>query len=179
MSRKKSYHKPPQAYSDFLSKDVMAKITQNVDARIIQVSQYMAQQQSSLMQNVFLRIAALEELISEKFNVSKDEIADMVAKKQDEAEGYTEKQVAEVGDRVRFTLESKEKGAVEFQDPAKFTVDDLGKLEFTKEVEEALVGMVPGGVTTVELKSGDMLRIKLDRVSTKPKQEEATENANA
>lgn len=160
------------------TEDQSVTIQSYIDAKINEAAGALLTRQQQASQNALIRQVALEEIVMEKLNVSRDELATRVAQVQDRAEGFMEAGDAVVsGDRVRIEIKTKTKDQTDFQGSTRLLVSNVGSgATLGNEIENGILGMVPGEVRDITFgKEGALLaRVSLNRVSRKPKLQSET-----
>jgi len=111
--------------------------------------------------NLLTRIAVLEDLVLESTkDLTPEILADKVIAKEDELLGYVVSgDPAAAGDTIRLDLSHKREGSDEFSEPQASMIKSLtrvanptsGATQLFPEVEEAIVGALPGADIVVEV----------------------------
>lgn len=160
------------------TEDQSVTIQSYIDAKINEAAGALLTRQQQASQNALIRQVALEEIVMEKLNVSRDELATRVAQVQDRVEGFMEAGDAVVsGDRVRIEIKTKTKDQTDFQGSTRLLVSNVGSgATLGNEIENGILGMVPGEVRDITFgKEGALLaQVSLNRVSRKPKLQSET-----
>ena len=164
---------PQHSFQDLVAQATLEKFGPFIQGMVSQLGQRLAKAQSQAQQTLYTRLLVLEEVATEKLGVTKDELAQKVAQKEDAAEGFETAEVVEKGDRVRVSLRTKQKDAKEFQGESRHLVDNVASGDtFGEELEEAMLGLKAGELKEVTLKeTGDVIEVTLNMVSRKPKKE--------
>lgn len=161
--KKKKRVNAVQSYKESLADLSLKNMAPYIQQQVAEASRAVAQQQANLMQSLILRLLVLEELATLKMGVTKEELASLVASKEDEALGYEEVETAQDGDTVRVTINSTIEGESAPQ-TSKFVFRDLGKDMAGGAVGDAIRGKKKGDIAEVSTDNHKMT-IQIDRIS--------------
>lgn len=166
-----------QSFDQYMLSMTLNKFKGYIDAEINSVGQQLANQQKNLLENLYIRNRALEEIAMEKFDdVTKESLANRIAVIEDEVVGLEKVDEVKEGDRVRMEISTKAKDQEEYQGTSKMMVDQTGTgRTLGKELEGALLGMKTGEEKELDFgKDKTMVaKLKIDRVSRDLKAEAA------
>lgn len=143
---------PQRSFSQIVTELSLQKTSGYIDAQIETLGQRLLIQQQRELAPILMRLVTLENIVSEKLGISKNELADRVAAVQDEAEGFVAvSDAANAGDRVRLEIKTKTADQTEFQGASRMLIDNIGSGRVIgQELEGAVVGMKTGEVKTIE-----------------------------
>jgi len=176
---KKKRQQPQQSFQQMVSDATLAKFKPYIDSQIQGVAAALAQQQRQQMENVFLRLTVLEQVVEEKLDISKDELAGRVADVEDQAQGFLPVKTVEEGDRVRMEIRTKAADQDEYQGESRLMVDNVGSGQtLGPEIEKPVVGMATGEVKEIKFGKDQSMtaQVTINRVSRAPKQEESDDS---
>lgn len=131
-----------QSYQQQIAGQTLEKFKPYIDSQLQGAARAIAMQQSELVQNAFMRIRILEELLMSKFeDITKDTLTSKVAELEDAKNGLIVADEVASGDTIRLEIKAKEEGQ-EYQGGTKLLVNNVGTGQTLGEVlEEALLGM--------------------------------------
>ncbi len=171
---------PQQSFQQMVGDTTLSKVKGYIDMQLQGMGQALIQRQAQAQQQTFIRIIALEEILMEKFDITKDQLAARVADIQDRSEGFkVVESGVKVGDRVRLEIKIKTAEQKDFQEPSRFMVDNAGSGDtLGKELEDAAVGMVAGETKEVKFGKDKTLTalLSVNKISRKPKPKTAVKN---
>lgn len=136
------------------------------------------------LDGLYLRLTALEKIAMDKFDMSADDLSDMIADIEDELSGLDKVEDGECvnGDVVRIEISTKLKKdeKEDYKGSTKYVLENLANPPFAiaKEVEDSILGMKVGDVKETAFGKGDaevVAKIAIDRISRAPKVEETVE----
>lgn len=171
----------PQNHVQKSFKDLVAEAaTETVKPYVQQQLQFLGyqlqQENVESMRTLYTRMTTLENLCLKQFNMTEDQLAELVADSEDKASGYSKVDgVIEAGDYIRLTIETKAKDQDEFKGLTKLIVENVGiePLTLGTEIEPLLIGLKTNEPTELEFGKDKSLiaRVNINRISRKPKVE--------
>lgn len=172
MGKKKNQNSGSQhannSFEQLVAKAVNTRLEKYIHELFQHFGNEISQRVFRQLANIQTRVMALEEILTEKFNVTEVEIQQKVAEIEDEATGYKAvTRPAEAGDLLRVSIETKAKGTEEFTAPVKRQITKLLNQPYslTETIEKALVGVSAGESREVTLEGDFLVRVTVDRVS--------------
>ncbi len=182
-NKKQSTPRPQQSFQQMVSdaslNKLMPQVEDMVKHYVQNLGQQLAVQQSSTLETLFARVVVLESIVMEKLGYSTEDLTSKVSELEDEKEGYSQVEKAELGDMVRVEIATKTKDQTDFQGSSRLKIYETGSGQtFGPELESSILGMSTGETKEVSFgQDGQMTaKIKLDRASRKNKNGE--EDAN-
>lgn len=170
----RSGKQPAQSFEQYMLSQTLNKFKGYIDSTVKQEVMSIAHQQKQLLENLYIRIRVLEELLMAKFEeVDKEYLAERITEIEDTTEGYTiVPEVVEEGDRVRVSIATKAEEQEDFQGESRIMIDNVGSGQnIGKELESNMIGMKAG--ETKEFKFGQdekmTAKVKMNKVSRRPK----------
>lgn len=188
---------PTRSFADLVSTAQTKQLQPYVEGL---VQQYMrgaetrlARQQITYLADPLVRLSVVEDVMCEQLKITKDDLRERFAVKEDEAQGYEKFDgPAQEGDKVRFTVESKNTEDGEYRDSTRIIARALNKTnsdglaEHHNDLEAAMVGKSAGESAEVVIENPNAdgakfyLRATVDRVSRRIEAKEASnESENA
>ncbi len=172
-----------QSFEQYMLAQTMSKFKGYIDAEVNAAAQQIANQQKSLLENMYVRIRTLEEIIIEKFDdIDKTNMAKRIAVIEDKAIGLEVVDQVKEGDRVRVEIATKAKDQEEFQGKSKMMIDQVGSgRTLGKELEGALLDMKTDEVRELDFgKDKTMVaQLTVNRISRDLKAEKEKADAAA
>lgn len=179
-NRKKKRVTPNKTFQDQVASATLGKFQGYIDQQIITVTQAVARELNQQLVALYERHTVLENIVTDKLNITQEELALMVADFQDEKDGYIsapETNLCKESDRVRILIKTKTKDQDEFQGQSKMLIDNCGSGNtIGKELESGIIGMKVGDSKELPFGDGMVAFIELIKISIK---EENNENKNA
>lgn len=171
-----------QSYQNLIAQQTLNKFQPYINSMVKQEVYAIAQQQKQLVENLYVRIRVLEELLAEKYeDVTKESLAYSIAEIEDRQDGYEAADVVQENDRVRVEIATKTQDQEEFQGSSKLMIDRVGSGQtLGKELEGAMLGMKNDEVKEIKFGKDESMtaQITLNRVSRSTKKEETQEQTD-
>lgn len=142
--------RPQQTYAEMVKEHIKPFVAEQINF----LGSQLAGQQRDMLEMLYIRLTALEELVMEKLDLPAEDLSNKVVDLQDKlASLESVDDEVRLGDRVRITVSTKTVDQVEFAGSSKMMIDNAGSGQtIGAELESALIGLKAG--TTVELKFG-------------------------
>lgn len=173
-----------QSFGQMVSQAALAQlkpfIVDMVQQEVDQLSAKLTQQTANTIEMLYLRVLTLEDVAMEKLSITKDELAERVATREDLSEGLEAAAEAKVGDVIRMEIKTKTKDQPVFAGSSRLKVYSLGSgRTIGKELEDGIVGLKSGETKQIEFgKDKEVVaEVTINRVSRPILQPEAA-NAN-
>ena len=172
-----------QSFEQYMLNQTLNKFKGYIDSTVKQEVMSIAHQQKQLLENLYIRIRVLEELLMSKFDeVDKEYLAERITEIEDTTEGYTIiPETVEEGDRVRVSIATKSKDQEDFQGESRIMVDNVGSGQnIGKELEGAMLGMKAGETKEFQFGQDENMtaKIVMNKVSRRPKPPEPKKEEN-
>jgi len=178
MGKKKQ---PTKSFEHIVSDMTTKKFEPLIKQLIAESFSQFAFKYNDTLRDLFLKVAVIDDILTEKIEtISFNGIASRVADKQDVMEGYKSLKGPEekitANDRVRISMEIKEKDAADFGEVQKLQIDAVGSGQTLGiEFETHLIDMVNYTTKEVILKGKDetdqvagvTIRVVVDKISRK------------
>lgn len=169
------------SFQDQVAQAVNNKLMATLDQRMNYLASRIMQEQQSSLHDIYSRLTTLESLCCEKFGITEDDLAILVAETEDKSMGLEEADVVENGDLVRLEVSTRTKEQEEFQGTSKTKLNNAGSGQtFGAEIEEAILGMKKDETKEIEFgkDKGMVAKLTVQRVSRAPKKEEEVKDEN-
>lgn len=168
--------KPVQqkSFQQTVAEAVNTKLMDTIDQKINMVGMQLLREQQNSLGDIYSRLMALESLCLEKFKLTEEEFAMLVAEAEDKAYGLETGDVVETGDLVRLTISTKASDQDEYAGTTKRKIENIGSgSTFGSEIESNILQMKVG--ETKEFKFGEnecmTAKVLIERTSRRPKPE--------
>ena len=172
-----------QSFGNMVSKAALSQMGPSIERYVQQVvsqlGSQLAVQQASTLETLFARVVVLEEILMEKHQFTKEDLANKVAEVEDRKENLTLATSVEKGDVVRLEIATKTKDQDEYQGTSRLKIYETGSGQtIGNELENDIVGMATGETKEIHIgkDKGMVAKIKVERVS-RPKKNEAPKEA--
>jgi bacillopeptidase F (M6 metalloprotease family) len=168
-------------------KELVAEAAQNavkpyLNQQIQQLGIALQNQQNETLRALYTRVVTLEKLAQKHFNLTEDQLANLVAETEDAAQGLTSAESIEEGDLVRLEISTKTKEDNEYTGTSRLIVENVGlePLTLGPEIEPQLIGLKTGDEKVLNFgQDGTMeAKVVVNRVSRAIKQENVDANTN-
>lgn len=176
--------RPTQSFQNLVAQTATKMLHKDIDQRIMVMGRQLAANQSRELAEILTRISAMERILIENNLTTLDNLVETIATIEDEALGLVKIEAgeAEVGDKLRLTLSSKESEKEEYGETSQITVNNLNgeQLTLPKELEEALVGARAGELVKTSFTSRDKtidVKMVIDRISRDITEKEVSSEA--
>jgi hypothetical protein len=178
MGKKKT---PTKSFEHIVSDMTTKKFEPVIKKLIAESFSQFAFKYNDTLRDLFIKVAVIDDILTEKLeNINFNGIASRVADKQDVMEGYKSMVALEdkvtANDRVRISMEIKEKNAADFGEVQKLQIDAVGSGQtLGVEFETHLIDMGSSDTKEVILKGKDetdqvagvTIRVVVDKISRK------------
>lgn len=184
MGKKRSGRQDQQAsFSQMLQQQSLNKVKPYLDQQIAEVARILSANLNNNLEEIYIRVVALEKILMNKFNVEESLIIETVADIQDEKDGLKKSlEAAKEQDTVRIEVSTKAKDQAEFQGTSKLVVSRLGSGQtLGKALEGHILGMKSDETKEVNFGQNDEMvaKITVNRVSSPLKKQEAPKKDEA
>lgn len=171
--RQPSNAKPTQSFEQMVSDASIAKLKPFIQQQVVQFGNMLAKNTESIFQALYARLETLEDLCFDKFGVTQEDFALLVAATEDKHAGLTESgELVEKGDTVRIQISTKAKDQEEFQGTSRLKIDNVGAgTNLGPDIEEALIGKKIDEEFEIEFGAEKEMvaKIKVNRTARLPK----------
>jgi hypothetical protein len=166
--------RPAKSFTSYVEDASLQKVVPYIKEEMNRVQEHLYSEMQSTLRIMYLRMITLESLACNKFGLSKDEYADLVADTEDLSGGFISvgsESTVETGDRVRITLASKTKAEEDYRPSTRLILDNVNTPPYGigPELEPQVVGMCVG--ETKEFTLGEnkdvMVKVTIDRIARK------------
>jgi len=171
MGKKKSnpgQNHPSNSFSDTVAQAVNQKLLDTIDMQMKRMAISITNNINSSLEDIYARLSTLEDLALEKFNMTKEEFAFLVADKEDAANGLESADSVIKGDVVRIEVQTKTVDQAEFQGNSNHKVSDIGSgRTLGLEIENQIIGMSKDEVKEIVFgeKEEFIAQIKVHKIS--------------
>jgi hypothetical protein len=175
-----------QSFGNMVSKAALAQmgpaIEKYVKAVVQNLGQQLSVQQAGTLETLFARTVVLEEILMDKFQLTKEDLATKVSEVEDRKENLEQADSIEKNDVVRLEISTKIADQTEYAGSSRLKVYETGSGgTLGNEIEDQLVGMKTG--ETKEFSFGKdktmTAKVTIDRISRAKKVEVPQENNEA
>lgn len=165
---------PTRSFEQLVADATLSKLGGYIDDEIHELGQSLLIRQQQAMSNLLTRLVAVEEILTEKLGMTKDDLSNRVAAVQDRFEGFNEvtDRAVETGDRVRLEIATRTADQSEYQGSSRLQIENAGSGQtLGSEIEGAVVGMKTGETKEITFGKDASLaaKITVNRISAKPK----------
>lgn len=172
-----------QSFGQMVSAAALAQLKPHIDAMVLQgiqrLGNKLAIQQAETLEDLYTRTIVLESILMDKFSMTRDDFANLLADKEDQREELTRAEEIGLGDVVRLEIKTKAQDSDEFTPAKRLKLYQSGTgSTIGTQLETGLLGMKTG--ESKDIKFGQNLEltanVKIERIS-RPKVVPAPEQA--
>jgi hypothetical protein len=190
MGKKRTQRKPTNnsnnkhanaSFQDLVAQAVNSKLLNTVNQQMNYLASLIAQEQRSNLEDIYSRLNTLESLCLEKFGLTDEEFAILVAETEDKLSGFIAGEIVEEGDLVRLEIATRTKEQEEFQGSTRTKLQNAGSTKtFGEEIESAIIGMKVNETKEIEFgkDKGMVAKVTIQTTSRAPIKEETKEESN-